>query len=336
MTTAADDPAVEEAFEACLAGRPVPEGAAGLAAFTGAVRASASRPGRPNAALADLLATGLLTDQSAPSAWTARSAPPPPEVRGRSRRRIAMFFPALLAKILGAGAVAQAATGVGVALVAFTGAGTAGALPDPVQHTFAGVVATVGLHVEDPHALEDGTTPTPDDDGTAGDALPTAGTGGTATGTDGVGDDVSDDVGDDATGDTNQTGTTAAGGDGTAGTAGDAGRAGLVCKDGEAFGACVSRTAQTGGVDGQAVAQAAHDRNDARRSAPSTTAPTPSAPVVGHESDHAADSADDSAATVRHTGSPAGQRGNSGSSSGSGPGNSGNGGSGRGNSGHGG
>ena len=41
MTTAADDSAAEDAFEAILAGRPVPERAAGLAAFTGAVRASA-------------------------------------------------------------------------------------------------------------------------------------------------------------------------------------------------------------------------------------------------------------------------------------------------------
>jgi hypothetical protein len=37
MTTAADDRAVEEAFEASLAGRPVPGEAAGLAAFTRAV-----------------------------------------------------------------------------------------------------------------------------------------------------------------------------------------------------------------------------------------------------------------------------------------------------------
>ena len=35
MTTAADDLAGEEAFEACLAGRAVPEGAAGLAGFAG-------------------------------------------------------------------------------------------------------------------------------------------------------------------------------------------------------------------------------------------------------------------------------------------------------------
>ena len=146
MTTAADDSAVEDAFEALLAGRPVPQGAAGLAAFTGAVRASATRPGRPNAALAELLATGLLTDQSSPSVRTARSAGSPPERRSsrvRIRRRTAMIFPVLLAKFLSAGAVAQAATGATVAVVAFTGIGAVGALPDPVQDTFATVVAEI-------------------------------------------------------------------------------------------------------------------------------------------------------------------------------------------------
>ena len=118
MTTAADDSAVEDAFEAILAGRPVPEGAAGLAAFTGAVRTSATAPGRPNAALAELLATGLLTDQSSPSIRTARSAGSAARAaasRVRIRRRPAMIFPALIAKFLSAGAVAQAATGAAVA-----------------------------------------------------------------------------------------------------------------------------------------------------------------------------------------------------------------------------
>ena len=81
MTTPADDSAVEDAFEAYLAGRPVPEGAAGLAAFAEAVRATATLPGRPTAALAELLATGLLTDQSSPSVRTATSAGSSPERR---------------------------------------------------------------------------------------------------------------------------------------------------------------------------------------------------------------------------------------------------------------
>jgi hypothetical protein len=145
MTTAADDSS-EDAFEALLAGRPVPEGAAGLAAFTEAVRTSATRPGRPSAALAELLATGLLTDQSSPSARTARSAGSPPARRSsrvRIRRRTAMIFPILIAKFLSAGAVAQAATGGVVVVVAFTGVGAAGALPAPVQDTFATVVESV-------------------------------------------------------------------------------------------------------------------------------------------------------------------------------------------------
>ncbi len=141
MTTAADDFAVEDAFEALLAGRPAPGGAAGLAAFTEAVRTSATSPGRPNAALADLLASGLLVDQSSPSAQTARSAGSPSGSRNRIRRRTAMFFPALLAKILSAGAVAQAATGATVVVVAFAGAGAAGVLPGPVQDTFTTIVS---------------------------------------------------------------------------------------------------------------------------------------------------------------------------------------------------
>jgi hypothetical protein len=145
MTTAADDSAVEDAFEALLAGRPAPEGAAGLAAFTEAVRTSATRPGRPNAALAELLATGLLTDQSSPSARTARTAGSPParSSRVRIRRRAAMIFPVLIAKFLSAGAIAQAATGAGVAVVVVTGVGAVGALPDPLQNTVSSVVETV-------------------------------------------------------------------------------------------------------------------------------------------------------------------------------------------------
>jgi hypothetical protein len=147
MTTAADDTADEAAFEAFLAGRPVPEEADGsshaVAAFAGAVRATATLPGRPNAALADLLTTGLLTDQSSPSTRTAPSAGRSPRrSRVRRRRRFAMLFPALLAKFLSAGAVAQAASGAGICLVAFTGAGAAGVLPDPVQETFSSVVGT--------------------------------------------------------------------------------------------------------------------------------------------------------------------------------------------------
>ena len=131
MTTAADTVA-EKAFEAALAGRAVPGEAAGLAAFTETVRASAAQPGRPNAALAELLSTGLLVDQPSPSARTAK----------RRRRRM-WFLSALFAKIVSAGAVAQAATGAGIVFVGLTTAGATGNLPAPVQHTFDSVVQTV-------------------------------------------------------------------------------------------------------------------------------------------------------------------------------------------------
>ena len=150
MTTAADDAAVEDAFEAFLAGRPVSgptvDTFPGLAAFSESVRATATQPGRPNAALAELLVTGLLTDQSSPSARTATSAGSPParrSTRVRIRRRTAMIFPVLLAKFLSAGAIAQAATGAGVAIVVVAGVGAAGALPDPLQNTVSSVVETV-------------------------------------------------------------------------------------------------------------------------------------------------------------------------------------------------
>jgi hypothetical protein len=159
MTTPADDTAVEDAFEAYLAGRPVPAQAAGLAVFAETVRATATRPGRPNAALAELLATGLLTDQSSPSARTATSAGTSPSrgTRTRNRRRFAMIFPALLAKLLSAGAVAQAATGAGIVVVVATGAGATGVLGEDVQDTIGSVV---GVTAEDPAPAD--TTPAVD------------------------------------------------------------------------------------------------------------------------------------------------------------------------------
>jgi hypothetical protein len=156
MTTAADDFAVEEAFEAYLAGRSVADAGAGVASFATAVRATATRPGRPNAALAELLATGLLVDQPAPS---PRAAP------SRRRRRLAMFFPALLAKLLSAGAVAQAATGAGIAVVVVTSAGAAGVLPGPIQETFSSIVGaeTPESGSVDPTTLDPATTTEPTD-----------------------------------------------------------------------------------------------------------------------------------------------------------------------------
>ena len=166
MTTPADDSAVEEAFEALLAGRAVPEEAAGLAAFAGAVRSSATQPGRPNAALAELLATGLLTDQSSPSTRTAVAAGDLPSRRPRvRRRRFAMIFPVLLAKFLSAGAIAQGATGAGIVVVAFTGAGATGVLGADVQATIATVVGASDEATPDGTAVAGGGA-TPTDTGT--------------------------------------------------------------------------------------------------------------------------------------------------------------------------
>ena len=154
MTTAADDFAVEEAFEAYLAGRPVSGGGARVAAFAEAVRGTAVQAGRPNAALAELLATGLLVDQPSPSPRTASS---------RRRRRFAMIFPALLAKFLSAGAVAQAATGAGVVIVVATGAGATGVLGEEVQDSLTGIVSSEPSDGDGDVAVanEDATTSSP-------------------------------------------------------------------------------------------------------------------------------------------------------------------------------
>jgi len=157
MTTPADDLALETAFEAYLAGRPVPDEAAdtfdGVAAFAGAVRSTATQPGRPNAALAELLATGLLTDQSSPSARTAGAAGTSPSRKAPvRRRRFAMIAPAMLAKLLTAGTLAKAATSAGVVLVVAAGAGATGLLGDEVKDTLSTVVGAAD------ESTEEGTT----------------------------------------------------------------------------------------------------------------------------------------------------------------------------------
>ncbi|HEV7210627.1 MAG TPA: hypothetical protein VGN47_02810 [Blastococcus sp.] len=259
MTTAADDFAVEEAFEAYLAGRSVPEVGAGLAAFAGAVRATATEPGRPSAALAELLATGLLVDQPAPSVRTAK----------KRRRRPMWFFSAIIAKIASAGAVAQAATGAGIVLVGFTGAGAAGALPTPVQHSFATVVDSItpltapgGTDTATGTGAADSTAPTTDP------ADPTIVT--TTGSTDGSGA-------------AEPTGTTA-----PATPTSDAPNA---------FGKKVSEDAKDGGVDGQQVSSWAHERNDARKHGSDSTAAVTEAPRTdgSHESDASATDGESSA-----------------------------------------
>ncbi len=244
MTTAADDRADELAFEACLAGRPVPGGAAGLAAFTGAVRGAAAQPGRPNAALAELLATGLLTDQSSPSVRTAPAAGS--SSRDRIRRRFAMLFPALLAKFLSAGAVAQAATGAGVVVVAVAGAGTAGVLPGPAQDTFTSLVSDQEVTETPEDVTGEPTDPIdPVDDGEAADptevpAVPE------------LDEDVEEDLvpADDAEQPTEREQWAEKG-----------------PAEGQSFGSWVAEGARNGWVDGTTVSEWAHKRNEERRRA---------------------------------------------------------------------
>jgi hypothetical protein len=240
MTTAADDPSVEDAFEAFLLGRPVPDEEASLAAFAESVRETATRPGRPNAALAELLATGLLTDQPSPSTRTAPTAGSP-RPRGasriRRRRRFAMIFPALLAKFLSAGAIAQAATGAGVVLVAVTGAGATGVLPDPLQDPVASVVETV-TPFDLPGGEETATDEEPALDEPLTDEEPAVEDPAVE------GDDEADEEADDVT------------------TEFDAAEWALNGPDeDQTFGAWVSEAARHGGVDGQVVRDWAHRKH---------------------------------------------------------------------------
>src|SRR5918997_2535774 len=151
MTTPADARTDEEAFAACLAGRPVPEGAQGLAAFTDAVRSSATAPGRPNAALAELLATGLLVPTQEPSRGTA----------GRpartSRKRPHVLISTLVTKFAAAGAVAKAAAAGGVVAVALPGAPTAGALPGQQDTAVVESSDTIDTTTYEPTGTTDGT-----------------------------------------------------------------------------------------------------------------------------------------------------------------------------------
>ncbi|TQN43712.1 hypothetical protein FHU33_3175 [Blastococcus colisei] len=138
----------DEAFECFLVGRPVPAEAAPLVAFAETVRNSSARPGRPSPQLAELLATGLLTDPVGPSTGTtptapesARAAAPGPSTR--RRRTMFTVLAAAAAKFASAGVAAQAATGVGLALVSVTGAGAAGVLPASIQDGVAEVIESV-------------------------------------------------------------------------------------------------------------------------------------------------------------------------------------------------
>jgi hypothetical protein len=270
MTTAADDRTVGEAFEASLAGRPVHGEAAGLAAFTSAVRGTATQPGRPNAALADLLSTGLLTDQSSPSARTAPAAGslPSSRTRSRTRRRFTVIVPALIAKFLSAGAVAQAATGAGVVVVVVTGAGAAGAQPEAAQQSFSdltGIQETVQEPVED--VTQPVVAPGEGDGESADPAAPLITTGES----DGSGEGETDAEPTDA--------------DLADAKAAAAWAAGPKDTSHEAFKAWLAEGSEKGWVNGQAVSEAVHARNEARKAARETEREaedieTPDAPGV--------------------------------------------------------
>lgn len=139
---------LDDAFESFLAGRPVPAQGTALVAFGEAVREISARPGRPSPQLAELLVTGLLTDPVGPSTELVPTARQPAYIlaAGRPRRRRRTMFTILAAaaaKFASAGAIAQATTGVGLALVSVTGAGAAGVLPGAVQDGVADVIESV-------------------------------------------------------------------------------------------------------------------------------------------------------------------------------------------------
>ena len=252
MTTAADDDAVEGAFEAYLAGRPVPEGATGLVAFADGVRATAARPGRPNAALAELLATGLLIDQSSPSTRTAPTAGSSAAADARRRRRVPMFLSAFIAKIASAGAVAQAAAGAGIVVAAVAGAGVAGVLPEPVTET---VSTVLGIESAEEETAEEETA----EEGTQdGDEAGTDGGTDTSTGSaeeDGEGGDADTTGGESEEIDT---------------TSGEQEVEEVVeplqaPEPGESLGHHVSENVHHPDFSGQRVREWAHDRNEARQ-----------------------------------------------------------------------
>jgi hypothetical protein len=138
------DHSLDEAFDRYLAGRPVPAQAAALVAFADDVRAVAARPGRPSPQLAQLLTGGLhgASDPAAVGAVPVPGAAQPTRHR-REKRTLFRVLTGAVTRVTPAGAVAQAALGLGVVLAGVTGAGAAGILPDPVQDEVSTVLEAV-------------------------------------------------------------------------------------------------------------------------------------------------------------------------------------------------
>jgi hypothetical protein len=269
MTTPADVRTDEEAFGACLAGRPVPAGAQGLAAFTDAVRASATAPGRPNAALAELLATGLLVPTQEPSRGTA----------GRpartSRKRPHVLISTLTAKFAAAGAVAKAATATGVVAVALTGATTTVALvsePTSVETTSVSDESTTPE--TDPSTAPEGGADQPASD------VPTGGSGDQAI-------DVTPDLTSGPEDATDEDGETRVGAPVEVPEAPEVTETPVDADQPvhpDNFGAKVSADARDGGVNGREISRQAQQRNDERRAkqqgTPESTEGQPAESVV--------------------------------------------------------
>jgi hypothetical protein len=123
----------DRALEALLRGGDAPDDLEDLAVFIRSGR-NAATPGEPHSELGRLFADGLEVDASA-----LRPEPARPPRRQRARRAV----DALVARAAGAGLVAKIVLGSTVAVAGVTGAGAAGALPDPAQDAVARVVGVV-------------------------------------------------------------------------------------------------------------------------------------------------------------------------------------------------
>lgn len=160
-----EDRDFDDAFEALLAGRPSAAAAPGLVAFAAGARACTARPGRASAELAELIATGRLTnapltDKGDPAVRPVSKATGPAhaQVSGLPKRRPRMLITNVIAagvaKFAAAGAVAHASAGVVITVAAVTGVGAAGALPAAAQNGFNTAISALTGEEQSTEALE--------------------------------------------------------------------------------------------------------------------------------------------------------------------------------------
>jgi hypothetical protein len=245
-----------------------------LTAFSDAVRACATAPGRPNAALAELLATGLIADQSEPSTRTTGHP------ARASRKRPRMLLSTLTAKLAAAGVAAKAAAATGVVAVALTGAATTGVLPVQGDTVDAVVESGDGVATDPTLPTDGGTGGTTDEDATE-DATDEDATEEDATEEDAAEEDATEEA----------TEEDVTGGEPTetpAETPAEA-PAGELTEDqwaqgpvtGQSHGDWVSEGARNGWVTGERVSDAAHRRNAERKAAhEEARRPAPEQPAV--------------------------------------------------------